>query len=439
MTSGIRDTSVTVLAKILTILFGIGLQSCLAWALAPEGRGSYAVCNIYFSLLSVFSCFSIDVAIQYYMASKKMSLSEGVSASLWCTIFSSLLAISIGYVLMQMNFSFFNKASSEAFYFSLAYIPIFMLSTYFQYLFIGLGEFTLLAIFSIILAALQLIFVMIFVWLAGLGVNGALLGVIISGLIMIVGGFLYLHFKFNLTLHMLSLDHFRVLFQYGIRFYFARLSDIVNLQIGTIILAFYTSPTEIGFFSVGAKLMGYIFILPNVLSDVLMPRVTGDPVNRLYLVTQSMRLVGMLCGLIIIVVLLIGKPLVSIIFSPSFLPIVPLLYIFAPGIFIRCISKISIPYLKGTNHPGVISIAVVLGVLTNLILLYYLLPTMGLTGAAWAMTLGYFVSSIILLIKFYSLSNLSVSDIFLLKRSDLDVLIHIYTMIHAKVVKRIVS
>jgi O-antigen/teichoic acid export membrane protein len=58
------------------------------------------------------------------------------------------------------------------------------------------------------------------------------------------------------------------------------------------------------------------------------------------------------------------------------------MWILAHGVFVRSISKLTISYFNGTNHPGVSSIAVVSGVITNLVLLAVLLPLMGLSGAA---------------------------------------------------------
>ena len=433
MTSGTKDVVTIFTAKIITLLVGIGMQSCLAWLLAPGGRGSYAVCLVFASLLGVLCGFGIDVAVQYYVASKKMSVSEGVSVALSYAAVGSLLAVSLGIIMMQMHLSFFTKASQESFYLALLYIPISMLTSFFSLLLIGLRQFKWMAIFSILQSVVQLVGVIFLVWIFGLGVNGALTAVLLVGLIVIALNFILLRKKYGLTLIWPSINHLHNIFSYGIRYYFARFSNILNFRIGTIILAFFVSRSEIGFFAVATQLMAYVIVIPDVLSDVLIPRVAADSNGRASLVAQSVRLSGTACGAIIIMLLLISKPLVQILLSPAFLPIIPLMWILAPGIFVRSISKITISYFKGTNHPGISSIAVVSGVATNLVLLAILLPLMGLSGAAWAMTLGYFVSSFILIKKFHSMSNLTFIDVWKYKRKDFTIFTDILQNIQVKV------
>jgi O-antigen/teichoic acid export membrane protein len=434
MTSGTKDTITIFTAKIITLLVGIGMQSCLAWFLAPDGRGSYAVCLIFASLLGVLCGFGIDVAVQYYVASKKMSVSEGVSVALSYAAAGSLLAVSLGIIMMQMHLSFFTKASQESFYLALLFIPISMLTSFFPLLLIGLRQFKWMAIFSIIQSVVQLVGVIFLVWVFGLGVNGALGAILFTGLIVIVLNFILLHKKYGVILAWPSINHLHVIFLYGIRYYFARFSNILNFRIGTIILAFFVSRAEIGFFAVATQLMAYVIVIPDVLSNVLMPRIAADSNGRASLVAQSVRLSGTACGAIIIMLLLISKPLVQILLSPAFLPIVPLMWILAPGIFVRSISKIMIPYFNGTNHPGISSIAVVSGVATNLVFLAILLPIMGLSGAAWAMTLGYFVSSFILITKFHLMSSLTFVDVWKYKRKDITLLTDIVRKIQPKAV-----
>lgn len=434
MTSGTKDTIIIFTARIITLFFGIGTQSCLAWFLAPDGRGSYAVCLIFASLIGVLCGFGIDVAVQYHVASKKMSVSEGVSVALSYAAVGSLLAVSLGIIMMQMHLSFFTKASQESFYLALLFIPISMLTSFFPLLLIGLRQFKWMAIFSILQSGIQLIGVILLVWMFGLGVNGALTAVLLTGLIIIALNFIFLRKKYGVILAWPSINHLHIILLYGIRYYFARFSNILNFRIGTIILAFFVSRSEIGFFAVATQLIAYVIVIPDVLTKVLMPRIAADSNGRASLVAQSIRLSGIACGAIIIMLLLVSKLLVQILLSPDFLPIIPLLWILAPGIFVRSISKITIPYFNGTNHPGISSIAVVSGVATNLAFLAILLPLMGLSGAAWAMTIGYFVSSFVLIKKFHSMSSLTFIDVWKYKRKDITLLTDVVRKIQSKAV-----
>jgi len=323
MASIFKDAKTIFIAKIIVIFLNIGIQSCLAWSLGPEGRGSYAVCGIFISLMSIVFGFSVDAAVQYYVASKKMTFSEGVSAALAYSFVAGSIAVLAGYVMLRFNFSFFSKASHLSFYLAFVCIPISMMNNFFQFLFIGLRKFKILAIFSIILASLQLMTIFIVVFCLKAGVNGALGSTIFTGLLINTFGLLYFLKKYKLSLHFPTVTNMRLLFKYGVRFYFGRVSNIVNLQIGTIILAFFVAPAEIGLFSVGTKLVGYIMIIPDVLSDALLPRVASKADGCPTLIAKTMRLTLILCGLALGCLLLLCKPIVAIIFPLPFYPLFP--------------------------------------------------------------------------------------------------------------------
>ena len=122
--------------------------------------------------------------------------------------------------------------------------------------------------------------------------------------------------------------------------------------------------------------------------------------------------------LILLLMAILAEPIVSVIFSPSFLPAVPFIRILAVGLIVRCMSKVLVPYLLGIDHPGQASFAVIAGVAANLGILWFLLPRVGVIGAPWGMTVGYFVSSIILLISFRHYSGLNLKQIFSFRRTD---------------------
>ena len=262
----------------------------------------------------------MDVAIQYYVASKKMKVAEGVSIAQSYIVIVSLIAITLGVTMMHMHLSFFTKASKESFYIALVCVPIIMLTSFFSFLLIGLRQFKWMAIFAVCQSAIQLIGIILLVWLFDLGVNGALCTVLFAGLIVVAMNLILLRKKYKLTLVWPTINHTRLIFMYGIRYYFARLSNIINFQIGTIVLAFFVSSSEIGFFAVGTRLIAYVVIIPNVLSNVLMPRIASDSNGRADLVAQAARLSGTVCGLALIILLLFSKPVVRILLSPAFLP-----------------------------------------------------------------------------------------------------------------------
>ena len=89
--------------------------------------------------------------------------------------------------------------------------------------------------------------------------------------------------------------------------------------------------------------------------------------------------------------------------SHEFVPAVAVAWILLPGIVIRCCSKVLGTYFNGIGRPDICSFAIICAVITNVLLMYYLLPLKGITGAAIAASIGYLVDALVLL-AFYKFS-----------------------------------
>jgi O-antigen/teichoic acid export membrane protein len=170
-----------------------------------------------------------------------------------------------------------------------------------------------------------------------------------------------------------------------------------------------TAPKElIGLFDMAAQLTARAMTLPDVLATIVVPRVAGDPKGRPALVAQCARVVAVVCGATLLVLVIFATPIVRLLFSPAFLPSVPLIRILAAGVLIRCAAKIFATYLTCTDRPGLASVATASGMVVNVALLLALMPVIGLAGAAVAMVGNYVVSSAILTIGFQRISGLGV-------------------------------
>ena len=118
------------------------------------------------------------------------------------------------------------------------------------------------------------------------------------------------------------------------------------------------------------------------------------------------------------IIALFAVPIVKVLFSSAFLPSVPIIRILIIGTMARCAGKMFVPYLLGRNHPGIASISVAIGMSTNILLMYFLLPVYGLSGAAISVSVNYLISSTILTIGFIYYSGLTMRDVVDFKRSD---------------------
>ena len=416
------DIAATFASRIAVLITGLGLEASLAWLLKPAGRGSFAVCVIFSTLLQIFFLTGWNVASIYFVASKRLTLSEGVSQTFVYGVISSSLAVVTGLLLMRLPWSFFDAADTTSFHLALVLIPSTFFALVFLPLLTAMHEFRWFAIISVLNGVSFLLLALVFVGLLSWDVHGALWACILRHWVVVVAALLFLRWKYRITLVRPALRNMKAVFCYGLRYQVGQIANNVNAQAGTMILAMFATKVEVGFMAVAAKLMTTgVMTVPDTIMTVLLPKVSEDETGRPQLIARCARLTGLVCAVLLLVIAAFATPIVRLLFSPSFLPVVPLVRILAIGTLVRCTCKVFTSYLQGTNHPGIESFAVASGVAVNIVVLWLLMPTMGLPAAALAMTLSYLISSAIITFGFLKISSLNPREAFWLARSDLAV------------------
>jgi O-antigen/teichoic acid export membrane protein len=418
MASGVRDFVMTFGAKILILACTIGAQSCLARMLHAEGRGSYAVAVLFGTMLNLIFLVGTDVAGRYFVANRRFTISEGVAHILACGLIGCAAAVGAGLVLMQLPLAFLEKATPLCFYLALATIPVSVLSVASLTMLATLRDFGWYAGIGIASAVSYLVLNVLFLWVFQWDVAGGMLAIIVNGVLTVAVGMAVLRRRHGLVAAWPTWKGIREMFGYGIRYYAGRISNQVNFQIGTMILAFFATKEEIGMFSLAAAMTSQIMTVPDSLGEVVMPRVAGDAQGRPELVAQVSRMISLVCGPLLLGLAVLATPVTLILFGSEYLPMVPIIQILCVGFFLRCACKMIEYYFLMTNHPGVSSTATVLGIAANLGLLWLLMPWIGLEGAAAAMVGSFVVSGILLMIAFRRYSGMRPLEVWRYRRAD---------------------
>jgi O-antigen/teichoic acid export membrane protein len=419
MESGSKQLSRVIVSRTLVLTLAILTQIFLAWQLGPAGVGSYAISIMFAALLSVVFVIGCDVASSYLVSAKVFNLSEGITYTLVYGGIGSAMAIAMGVTLLQFELPVLEKVKPIELYIILISIPTTLFSTILLQLYTAIQDYISYFKLTILQSLLQFFLTILLVWEIELGVEGALYAILASGLLTSVFALIQFKIKHSFKLVCPQRTGLLKMFEYGKRYYLGKMSNTVNAHLGTLILAIFMSREQVGIFSVAIQLTTRIMVIPDTLFTVLAPKAASDKEGRKELIAQSVRLTAVLCGILLLFLYLLSEPIVLILYSPKFIESAFLVDILCAGVFIRSFSKIIIPYLLGINHPGIASISVAAGVFINIVSYFFLLPKFGLTGAVCSVVLGYFISSLVLIISFINISGISFIDIFLFKKEDL--------------------
>ena len=421
-TTGRQEVTVVLATKVWLILSGLATQALLARLLAPEGRGSFAVCVMFGTMFGVLFAPGTDRATQYFVMAGKHSVSRGVWIAVILTAVGCALATAIAIPLIESPLAFFGQAPSSAYYLALPLMPLTVLSISLDLQLAGLRRFSRLALFSVLTSAANLLAIVGFVWGLGWGVGGAVLALAASYSTSVVLSLADLRTHAGLRFERPTAADFRDVLDYGRKYYVARVGSMIDLQVGALFLAMIAAPAEIGLFSAACAMILRAFLISESIESSLLPRVAADPGGRPDLAGQCVRISAFITGGALLVLVVAADPLVRILLSEAFLPVVPLLWILAPGVLLYGASKILMAYFRGQNEPAICSWVVWVGLSVNVVMLLVLYPVLGFVAAAWAMSAGFAVRSIVLAVAFRRRSGQSFGSTWLPRSDDVSLL-----------------
>ena len=187
----------------------------------------------------------------------------------------------------------------------------------------------------------------------------------------------------------------RPLATYGIAQIAALTPATLNAQLDQLVLSQTVPPADLGRYAIAVSLTLLPVPLVSAIGNVAFPRLAAQRVItdetrrlQLYAVLSSAVLATTLLAPLVVV----AYWLVPLIFGAGYEGTAPLVWILAPGaVFLAC-GQVVGDLLRGRNHPAVVAWAQGLAAIFTVVLLFALLPVMGVAGAAIASTVAYGVA-----------------------------------------------
>lgn len=416
--TGGQDAALVFATQAWVTLAGLVCQSLLAYLLLPEGRGAYAVCVAFAHLLGISLTFSVDLGAQFFAMTKRMSVSKCLLPALGVCLAGSVLGMAAALPLIHSGLAFFQKASASAFLTSLALIPLTSCSFAAEMQLAGAKRFAALLHLTLARSAVTVLFTLLLVWQLEWGVEGALLALCASHVVMFLGCFRDLRKNLALRFEAPSRSELMQILHYGLRVHLARLGNVMESRIGILALAILADREAVGLFAAVSAIMLHLHLIADSVGIALYPRTAGDADQAPELIGRCLRLACLATFGALALLLLASAPLVRLLLSEAFLPAVPMMWIMAPGILAIAAANLLATYFKSIDRPGVCSWASWAGLLANAAACFALHPALGMEGAAWALSLGLCVRTAWLGVAFHRHTGMALGAVWLLGRRD---------------------
>lgn len=192
----------------------------------------------------------------------------------------------------------------------------------------------------------------------------------------------------------------------------------LNYRVDTLMMGYlYHIPdTEIGFYSLGVSLSEYGWLIPDAFREVLFSRTAKD--DAIEEVTMSMKVNFYLTLLMILGILLLGRPVIWILAGAEYLPAYPVTVMLIAGIipmsYFKIIGTLLLAQGKKGVYLGMLSASVLVNILCNMLTI----PLWGKMGAAVASVVSYAVAGFVFLGYYLRTYSIPLSAVFVFSPTE---------------------
>ena len=380
-------------SSIIILLLHFFQKPIIAKQLGPDGLGLFSMATMIVGIIEIIAVFGIDGALVKFVAEYKSRGWRDKVYSLVSSAFITLLIIGIisGVVLFFLSNVFANifdmpllssllKIYALAFPFSLLHGTII---SYFN----GLRKMTYYAFVRILLAALSLMFILVFL-IIGLGVKGAMLGTVLAIVVTVIIATTIMRKFVSFTL----LDYrkyTKVLISFGSRLVGANIIGQIYYNIDTLMIGYFLTSTEVGYYAVAISLSRFFWLVPRAIATVAYPAISEywangnrQAVNKLVdKSTKYSACVLIFAGMSIV---FFAKDIITFLFTPEFLPAVLPLAILITGTVTSGILRSVGGIFASVGKVNLVLKISIIGAVGDIILNMILIPIYGIIGAATA-------------------------------------------------------
>jgi len=204
---------------------------------------------------------------------------------------------------------------------------------------------------------------------------------------------------------------------FGVKVYLAGLLSFLVLKSDIFLIKHYLTDADAGQYSVAVTLSNLVYTLPAVVGTLLFTRMNtfADPVLKLRACVKALLMTFLLLLPITGFLMLLGEPILALLFGKSYIPAARALIWLMPGTLLLGLETVAVQFLASTGLPFSVNIWWALGLILNIGINIRAIPQYGISGAAVSSSLAYALVS--LLVLFTSLNRvrhlgISLSNVF---------------------------
>jgi O-antigen/teichoic acid export membrane protein len=386
------NIAATLCARLILILVALASSVVLARFLGPEGRGVFALVLLIPSLARTFALLGYEEANSVYAGLEE----RGRRCLVW---HSAAVAVSVGGIVVVASILYFVLGTPGLpglfevplwlYVLSVAAIPAGLLVDYWWAILRGMNRIVIANIIEVVAKAASLLLVLLFVGWWQFGVGGAVwasfileIGTLVLMVIILKRAGVWGRPCFDWSL-------WKRTTKFALPAHGGTIAAYLNYRVDEFIIAALLPPEQLGFYVIAVGLVERLWLLPAAVGRALLPHLTNSSERDPALPAVISRHVLIWTGAACLLIWGFADVVVDLLYSSGFSAVVAPLRWLLPGIFALSVGKVLVTELLARQKPYYSLWATGIAVLVNVLMNIWLVPRLGISGAAIASTISY--------------------------------------------------
>jgi O-antigen/teichoic acid export membrane protein len=417
-----KQTGVTLAARIGGLGLALLTSVIIARTLGPDGTGVYTLGILFPLLVVTFTNLGIGPATVYYVAQGKYAVRDVLGSDVLLSGIIGMIAAALGFLfLLILGGVVFPTVPPAYLRLALLLVPLTIFGQlHINQILLGTKRIADFNAANVLYKLFLLVLVLAATAVLGLGIAGAIWANILAALLLCIVLFPWVKRIAGGIRLRPQVDYVRDAMTYGIKAHLGNIIGFLNYRVEVFLLGALAPASAVGFYAVAVGLAERLWFLSESASVVLFPTVSAekDELRKKTFTPLVSRSILLVTAVGAAILFLISQWVVVLLYSSQYLPAINLFRILLPGIVFLSADRILANDIAGRGKPLLNTYVGLVGLVIQVGLNLAWIPRFGATGAAWATTISYGITTTVRLWLYMRLSGNSLASVIVPQSSD---------------------
>ncbi len=418
----------TLSARVLKLVLGLGVSVILARGLGVEGRGIYALALLLPSIIVVFANAGIGRAAAFFVARGEFRRQEILGNNVLLAMATAGLGVLAGALVVSfLRHSIFPGVSPGLLLLAITLVVPMILSRLFENVLLGAQHIWQFNFVTVVHSLISLVCLVVALLVIRAGVSGALVAGLLAWLPVNALAFRWAREAAGGAEFVPNWSLIRRGIGYGLPANAVYVLEFLNWRVDMLLINAFLEPAAVGAYAIGVGLVEKIWLVSQSAGSVLFPRVAAekDEQRRKHFTPLVARAVLMTAGLTALVLALLSHWIILVLYSEAFVLAVGAVRGMLVGVVALSAGRVLAKDIAGRGLPRLNVYAGMVAVMVNIVANIMWIPRYGIVGAAWASTASYTASYVVTLHFYCRVSGNRWWKLVVPQRKDLGLYMHV--------------